>query len=254
MKKIRYGLFFLPLVLLFFLPRYGVAESAQSPPPRQSNAAYSPVFLSDKKIKHIYHSDKIRISFPHTTLTKAGKEGILQFAFPPEVHVLAVGNVQYELSKLHFHKPAAHVLNGEYYPFELRWINQKPGGNPAIIVVLLKVGRDGKEIQKIINLGRKDNKEIQKLIDTWNSKKGFVDINPEMLLPHDTTIYAYKERLQGGARSRFLEWYVFKEPLMISAGQANELNRLLNLSARPRQGPPVKAVDLYSPHVSIQKK
>lgn len=132
---------------------------------------------------------------------------------------VVIGNDQYPLVQFHFHAPSEHTINGVSYDAELHFVNVNPNGKAAVLTSLISVGAYSSEFQKVL-----DN--VPTTGGAENSTSG-VKLNPMGLLPSNRrAFFTYAGSLTTPPCSEGINFYVFKQPITISADQLAALKAI----------------------------
>jgi carbonic anhydrase len=145
----------------------------------------------------------------------------------PAGSIVNVRGKTYELVQMHFHSGSEHNLSGNSLPMEAHFVHKNEKGELAVIGVIVIEGHA--------------NALIQQLWEHWPQKKGQeVDIaglefNPESLIPHVHTYYAYDGSLTVPPCTEGVSWNVFNTPLEISKEQLLAFREHYSVNNRPIQ-------------------
>ncbi len=140
---------------------------------------------------------------------------------------VAIGNDVYPLIQFHFHAPSEHTINGKPYDAELHFVNIRRDGKAAVMTSLISVGAFNAEFQKIL-----DNTPI---VDGQTNAPG-VRLNPNLLLPTNRRqFFTYAGSLTTPPCSEGINFYIFSQPITISAEQLAALKNLDNNNNRAIQ-------------------
>jgi carbonic anhydrase len=124
---------------------------------------------------------------------------------------LMVGDKRYELTQLHFHRPAEEFIDGKAYDMVLHLMHQAANGKVVGVAVFLKSGRANATVNEIWS-------HWPTAIDKETDVPG-IDMNPATLLPHDLGYFSYEGSLTAPPCTEGVTWYVLKTPVEISAEQ-----------------------------------
>jgi len=131
-----------------------------------------------------------------------------------------------------------HTLDGKQYEAELHIVhyNTKYGNageafdkedGLAVLGMLLKVGKENKELQKV--LGRL--KELEEVYDKVAIEESLIIDN---LLPADKSFFTYPGSLTTPPLYESVTWIVFNQPIEISQEQLNTMRSLRSGTGRKR--------------------
>ena len=139
---------------------------------------------------------------------------------------ISVMGRQYELTQLHFHRPAEDRINGKSYYMEMHLVHKDMENHLAVIAVLLEKGTEQPLIQTLWNnLPLEVNQDVAP----------DVAINLNGLLPENRSYWTYMGSLTTPPCTEDVLWMVFKQPVQISAEQIAIFSRLYRNNARPVQ-------------------
>jgi carbonic anhydrase len=145
---------------------------------------------------------------------------------------LTYNDTSYELLQFHLHAPSEHTIDGEEYAAELHLVhrdedkdeeqndtNQKDNEELAVIGVLIEVGDTSSPA-----------------FEGWTSKTDTsVSINPEQLIPADSSFYTYRGSLTTPPCTESVRWIVMDTPLEISKEKLEALREAYSDNDRPVQ-------------------
>jgi carbonic anhydrase len=146
---------------------------------------------------------------------------------PGTGNFLVVADKRYQLTQFHFHRPSEEYIHGKQYDMVLHLMHQGADGEVAGVAVLLKAG------------GRA-NPAIQLLWNHMPASEGQtavsgLELNPAIMLPHDTGYYLYMGSLTAPPCTEQVRWFVLKTPLEVSATQIRAFAKLYPHNVRPLQ-------------------
>lgn len=140
---------------------------------------------------------------------------------------ITVGGTRYELLQFHFHTPSEHRLRGEEFPAELHLVHRGPGGELAVIGVLIERGSENAALEPVWNhLPETPGEELE---------VPSVQVDVEALLPAGGQHYRYAGSLTTPPCTEGVEWFVLEEPIELSAEQIDALHSIITTSNRPVQ-------------------
>lgn len=145
-------------------------------------------------------------------------------------------DASYELLQFHPHAPSEHTIDGEEYAAELHLVHEDEDED-----------RDDED-QKDENENQQDDDEDLAVVgvfvevsddphpafEGWDSKTS-VSINPEQLLPADSSFYTYQGSLTIPPCSENVRWIVMDTPIEISNEQLAALRARYSDNDRPVQ-------------------
>jgi len=140
---------------------------------------------------------------------------------------ITVGGKQYSLIQFHFHRPSEEMIHGRQFDMVIHLVHQDSAGNPAVVGILVKSGKENATIQKLWgNLPEKAGKER----DAPN-----VTVDAAQLLPADRNYYSFAGSLTTPPCTEGVSWYLFSSPVEFSAGQIATFAKIYPMNARPTQ-------------------
>lgn len=150
----------------------------------------------------------------------------LQVNYPPG-STMTVGGATYQLLQFHFHTPAEHRLRGRELPMEVHFVHRGPGGNLAVVGVLVEPGAENRAVQPLwSHLPARAGEE---------RNVSSVRIDPERLLPEDRQTYRYAGSLTTPPCTEGVRWFVFDEPIRMSPAQIEAVRSIIGTTNRPVQ-------------------
>lgn len=150
----------------------------------------------------------------------------VQVAYEPG-STMVLNDTTYELVQFHFHTPAEHRLQGEELPAELHLVHRGPGGQLAVVGVLIEQGSEHAALAPVWNhLPAEPGQEHE---------VASVRIDAEELLPADAEHYQYPGSLTTPPCTEGVKWLVLNEPIELSAQQIDALRSIIGTSNRPVQ-------------------
>lgn len=149
---------------------------------------------------------------------------------------LSVEGKRYELVQFHFHKPSEEKIDGKGHDMVAHLVHQGPGGELAVIAVLLDTGKENRLIKTLWdNLPPEKGRE--KVVDA-------VKINALDLLPENKDYYTFAGSLTTPPCSEGVTWFVLKTPVQLSVEEIAHFARSYPMNARPVQ--PVNGRDIQA--------
>lgn len=138
-----------------------------------------------------------------------------------------VAGETYNLEQFHFHAPSEHQIDGKAADIELHFVHKNKDKKPAVVGVLFNQGETANPaLEKIWSMLPKEKGDLQKTE---------VEINPNELLPLDQSYYTYSGSLTVPPCGEGVTWLVLKNPVSISAKQAETFKQIYADNARPVQ-------------------
>jgi carbonic anhydrase len=140
---------------------------------------------------------------------------------------MSVGGTTYQLLQFHFHTPAEHRLQGRELPMEIHFVHRGPQGDLAVVGVLVERGAANAAVQPLwshLPARRGEERNISS-----------VRIDPESLLPRDRQTYRYPGSLTTPPCTEGVKWFVFDEPIQMSAAQIEAVRSIIGTTNRPVQ-------------------
>lgn len=146
---------------------------------------------------------------------------------PGEGNSLIVGDMHYQLTQFHFHRPSEELIHGKPYEMVAHLMHQASDGKIAGVVVLLKTGNANTTVQRIW--------EHMPMAEGKEEEISGVQVNPSGLLPRDLAYYTYQGSLTAPPCTEGVTWFVLKTPVEISSEQINAFARVYPHDVRPPQ-------------------
>src|SRR5262249_27610289 len=139
------------------------------------------------------------------TIINNGHTIQLNFA---EGSTLALGDIQYKLVQVHFHRPSEHTIGGKQFPMEAHFVHRADSGGLAVVGVLMAEG--------------KPNAAFRDIVRTMPAAEGPAAkadprITPNALLPKKLGYYRYSGSLTTPPCSETVEWLLLTDPIEVSA-------------------------------------
>lgn len=168
----------------------------------------------------------LQFNYQPTPLDIENKGHTVQLDYQPGSSMTVEGTT-YQLLQFHFHTPAEHRLQGKELPAELHLVHRGPGGELAVVGVLIERGDPNAAIAPVWNhLPKAPGQEQQ---------NASVRINAEDLLPATRQHYRYAGSLTTPPCTEGVSWFVLDEPIELSAEQIDSLHSVIGTSNRPVQ-------------------
>jgi carbonic anhydrase len=159
-------------------------------------------------------------------VTNNGATIRVNYEAPGSGDFLIVGDVHYQLTQFHFHRPSEEYIRGKRFDMVLHLMHQSSDGKVAGVAVLLKAGRANATIAKLWEHMPMAEGEV---------KVDGIEINPLDLVPIKRGYYAYTGSQTAPPCSEGVKWFVLKTPLEISPQQIEAFAKLYPHDARPLQ-------------------
>ncbi len=159
----------------------------------------------------------------------------------PPGSALVVRGQAYDLVEFSFHVPGLHGFQGVAAEAEIHMLHRDGQGGYAVVAVPLRAGE-------------RENRILDRILEYLPTQPGErvrqrqVGINPLFLLPVDRSYYRYTGSLVTPPCTEPVLWFVFREPLEVSAEQIQRIARATGTNARPIQplnGRPVFSLFRY---------
>jgi carbonic anhydrase len=129
----------------------------------------------------------------------------------------------YKLVQFHFHAPSEHTINGVHYDAELHLVHTNDIGETAVIGVLLSSSAKGLPIFDTIMANAA----------LTSTEENEIDLSPEEvnvfdLLPFSKGFYRYAGSLTTPACSESVQWFLMKDPVLITPGALVNLHTVIS--------------------------
>lgn len=161
-------------------------------------------------------------------LLEAENTGRVVRLISPPGSALVVRGQAYDLTEFSFHVPGLHGFNGVPAEAEIHMTHRDGQGGYAIVAVPVRVGE-------------RENRILDRILDFFPVRAGErvrerqVGINPLFMLPVDRSYYRYTGSLVAPPCTEPVSWFVFREPLEVSAAQIQRIAQAVGANARPIQ-------------------
>jgi carbonic anhydrase len=126
----------------------------------------------------------------------------------------------YQLVQFHFHAPSEHTINGIRYDAELHLVHTNSIGETAVVGVLLSSSAAGLPIFDTIMANAPTSPGEMELHE---------EVNVLDLLPFRRGFYRYAGSLTTPACSESVQWFLLKNPVLITPGALANLHSLIHL-------------------------
>src|ERR1700733_1187100 len=160
-------------------------------------------------------------------VTNNGATIRVNYEAPGSGDFLIVGDVHYQLTQFHFHRPSEEYIRGKRFDMVLHLMHETREGKVAGVAVLLKAGAANRGVQEIWD--HMPATEGQNLVSA-------LDLNPASMLPDDTAdYYMYMGSVTAPPCTEGVTWFVLKTPITVSAEQISAFAKLYPHDVRPVQ-------------------
>lgn len=126
----------------------------------------------------------------------------------------------YQLVQFHFHAPSEHTINGVVYDAELHLVHMNVIGETAVIGVLLSSSAAGLPI-------------FDTIMTNSPTSPGEIELHEAVnvldLLPGRMGFYRYAGSLTTPACSESVQWFLLKNPVLITPGALARLHNVISL-------------------------
>lgn len=140
---------------------------------------------------------------------------------------LIVGEERFQLLQFHFHAPSEHTVAGRSFPIEVHFVHRSDAGVLAVLGVLLAEGRHNAAYDPIWAHLPQQAGARQSLSE--------VTLGIESLLPKRRLALRYGGSLTTPPCSEGVRWFVFVDPVELSAQQIARFTALYDHNNRPTQ-------------------
>ena len=139
---------------------------------------------------------------------------------------MTVGDARYELAQFHFHTPSEHRLDGKEFPAELHLVHRGPGGELAVVGVMIEPGSENTTLAPLLN---------QLPTKKGEKRQASAQVSAEQLLPGERQHFLYPGSLTTPPCTEGVTWMVMDAPIQMSKEQIAALRSTINTSNRPVQ-------------------
>jgi carbonic anhydrase len=146
---------------------------------------------------------------------------------PGNGNFLIVGDTRYELTQFHFHHPSEETIGGKSFDMVIHLMHRGGDGKVAGVAVLLKAGSSNATIQKLWEHMPQTAGKAEEITG--------VGINPEGLMPRDTSYYRYLGSGTAPPCTEGVTWFVLKTLMEVSPKEINAFAKLYPHDVRPVQ-------------------
>ncbi|MGJ4927277.1 carbonic anhydrase [Bradyrhizobium sp. HKCCYLS2038] len=150
----------------------------------------------------------------------------IQLNFADGSGTLRLGETNYKLLQVHFHRPSEHQIGGKNFPMEAHFVHRAASGGVAVLGVLMTTGRPNPAFSQIVvTMPDKEGQAV----------KADPRIDPSMLLPARRSYYRYAGSLTTPPCSEVVEWLLLADPIQVAEADIAKFARLYPMNARPVQ-------------------
>ena len=167
------------------------------------------------------------IQYQPTELNAVNNGHTIQMGYDRGSCVELDGN-KYELLQLHFHKGSEHTLNGRQFPMEMHLVHKNANGEPAVVGVLLDVGKEANEAFNTLWAYLPTTAAERRTIPA-------ISFSASDLLPDDRSYLHYQGSLTTPPCSEGVQWYVMTQPVLLSQVQIDAYGAFYDGNFRPVQ-------------------
>jgi carbonic anhydrase len=140
---------------------------------------------------------------------------------------LHVGHESYELVQFHFHHPSEERVDGKRFDMVAHLVHRSPGGELAVVAVLMKVGRENPLLNSVWRHLPPPGKH--------GATEGASVIDVRDLIPANHAYFSYVGSLTTPPCTEGVRWFVVKTPIEISKDQLDVFAARYPNDARPVQ-------------------
>ena len=141
-------------------------------------------------------------------------------------NTLSVGQRIYALKSAHFHSPSEHLIDGASFAAELHLVHADADGNLAVVGLLFRLGAPSPVAQEILDTAPAVGDTVV---------EGFT-LNARGYVPGESGYYRYDGSKTTPPCDEPVDWYVMRQPEVVSQEQVDSLLMLSGGSnSRPVQ-------------------
>lgn len=144
----------------------------------------------------------------------------------PAGNGIEVDDLRYELLQFHFHSPSEHTVDGLAYAMELHLVHLASDGAIAVVSVLFADGAGHEALQPVFEAFP----ALPGAPAQVNDPIELIDF-----LPERQTTYRYEGSLTTPPCTEGVQWFIFTEPVEVSAEQVDTFRTAVGENARPAQ-------------------
>ena len=167
----------------------------------------------------------ITFIYADTQLSLINNGHTIQANYDDGSYILVDGN-RFNLLQFHFHWPSEHVVDGKQYLMEGHLVHQDAQGNLAVVGVLMERGEPNSALSDVWEFMPPTAGAVR--------EPGIL-FNVNDLLPDDRTTYRYSGSLTTPPCSESVQWMVLKNPVQVSAQQAQLFEDAVGYNSRYTQ-------------------
>ncbi|MEZ4939535.1 MAG: carbonic anhydrase family protein [Saprospiraceae bacterium] len=163
---------------------------------------------------HIHYSNKTKIN------DVRNNGHTIQYDFDKGDYI-TLEDIRYDLAQIHFHEPAEHTLNGVRFPLEMHMVHLGPGNKIAVFAILAEEGAPSAPfdfLENYLPIQAGEKKQINTHFDLMQ------------ILPESKAYYTYEGSLTTPPCTEGVRWFVLKNPITISVGQVELLQKIMPLN------------------------
>ena len=138
-----------------------------------------------------------------------------------------IGGKRYDFAQFHFHSPSEHTVDGEHSAMEMHLVHEGKDGEIAVVAAFIEQGRKNEQFARFWD-------ELPK--EAGEEYEGAqIQVNAEELLPQEKEFYEYTGSLTTPPCTEGVKWYIFEEPIELSASQIERFRQVMDHNNRPVQ-------------------
>jgi carbonic anhydrase len=146
----------------------------------------------------------------------------------PKGSSITVGDRRFELTQFHFHSASEHKVDGKAYPLEIHFVHRNDQKQLAVVGVFVEAGEE--------NLGAREIwKHLPPNEVTAPKTHADVIVNGRDLLPAEGNYFRYMGSLTTPPCTEGINWFVLRQPIVMSQAQIDAMATILHGNARPIQ-------------------
>jgi len=178
----------------------------------------SPINIDTESTSQLDKSYSIKLSENYNGISTVVDNGHSLKVTPVDAGYITLHGKDYKLQQFHFHGMSEHTIDGRRYNAVAHMVHTAKDGTVAVVAIMFEVGEENPTLAKILDA------------------KGIVKVNPNDLLPTDTThYYHYKGSFTTPPCTENVQWYIFKDTVNISKEQLKKLRKYYTKNERPTQ-------------------
>jgi carbonic anhydrase len=140
---------------------------------------------------------------------------------------ITIDGERHDLVQFHFHAPAEHTVAGRRLDMEAHLVHRGAAGGIAVVGVLLHEGDENAFLRPLWE--RMPSRPGERVADAG------IGLDVTGLLPADRACWTYEGSLTTPPCTEDVRWFVFRQPVSLSAGQLRTFRALYDGNARPVQ-------------------